>query len=99
MSSRNVYVTGGTQGGLDGNTNAGHEDIFLVKYASAGNKQWTPQVGTSLDDNGNGGAVESSGAVWNVYVTGDTSIGVEGNTSAGGHDVFLVKYNSAGIKQ
>ncbi|HJO43951.1 MAG TPA: SBBP repeat-containing protein [SAR324 cluster bacterium] len=38
-SSANVYVTGQTAGGLDGNTNAGSEDLFLVKYNSSGTKQ------------------------------------------------------------
>jgi hypothetical protein len=39
-SSGNVYVTGGTEGGLDG-TNAGGEDLFVVKYNST--------VGSSSD--------------------------------------------------
>ena len=38
-SSGNVYVTGYTSGGLDGNTNAGSIDAFVVKYDSDGNKQ------------------------------------------------------------
>ena len=40
-SSGNVYVTGYTQGPLDGNTSAGagEPDIFLVKYNSSGTKQ------------------------------------------------------------
>ena len=36
---RNIYVTGDTRGGLDGNTNSGSYDIFLVKYNSSGTKQ------------------------------------------------------------
>lgn len=35
----NIYVAGGTEGGLDGNTNAGDYDGFLVKYDANGNKQ------------------------------------------------------------
>jgi len=38
-SSDNIYVTGYTGGGLDGNTSSGQEDIFLVKYNSSGIKQ------------------------------------------------------------
>jgi hypothetical protein len=30
-SSGNIYVTGYIEGGLDGNTNSGGKDIFLVK--------------------------------------------------------------------
>jgi len=38
-SSGNVYVAGDTYGGLDGNTNAGSNDLFGVKYNSRGTKQ------------------------------------------------------------
>ena len=88
-SSGNVYVTGGTKGGLDGNTSAGDTDLFVVKYNSSGTKQWTKQLGTSSTDNATGVATDSSG---NVYVTGYTGGGLDGNTSAGGIDLFVVKY-------
>jgi hypothetical protein len=38
-ASGNVYVTGYTTGGLDGNTITGMMDFFLTKYDSSGNKQ------------------------------------------------------------
>ena len=38
-SSGNVYVTGVTFGGLDWNTSAGANDLFVVKYNSSGTKQ------------------------------------------------------------
>jgi len=95
-SSNNIYVTGFTEGGLDGNTNSGGQDIFLVKYNSSGTKQWTKQLGTSGRDEGNGVTVDSSD---NIYVTGFTEGGLDNNTNAGGFDLFLVKYNSSGVKQ
>jgi len=95
-SSGNVYVTGGTNGGLDGNTNAGNTDLFVVKYSSSGTKQWTKQLGSSSRDFANGVATDSSG---NVYVTGSTYRNLDGNTSAGNADLFVVKYNSSGTKQ
>jgi len=94
--SDNIYVTGSTSGGLDGNTNSGIHDIFLVKYNSSGVKQWTKQLGTSSTDVGNGVTVDSSD---NIYVTGLTSGGLDGNTNSGGYDLFLVKYNSDGVLQ
>ncbi|MEE1577942.1 MAG: SBBP repeat-containing protein, partial [Deltaproteobacteria bacterium] len=78
------------------NTNAGSEDLFVVKYDSSGTKQWTKQLGTSSHDQANGVATDSSG---NVYVTGYTSGGLDGNTSAGNSDLFVVKYDSEGNKQ
>ena len=95
-SSNNIYVTGRTYGGLDGNTNSGGEDLFLVKYYDNGTKQWTQQLGTSSDDEGWGVTVDSSD---NIYVTGRTNGGLDGNTNSGSYDIFLVKYNSSGTKQ
>jgi hypothetical protein len=95
-SSGNIYVTGFTGGGLDGNTSSGKEDIILVKYNSSGTKQWTKQLGTSSLDEGNDITIDSSG---NIYVTGYTGGGLDGNTSSGKNDIFLIKYNSSGTKQ
>ena len=89
-------MTGDTYGGLDGNTNAGYNDLFVVKYNSSGTKQWTKQLGTSSTDLADGVATDSSG---NVYVVGYTYGGLDGNTNTGGSDIFVVKYNSSGIKQ
>jgi len=89
-------VTGRTQGGLDGNTSAGNTDLFVVKYSSSGTKQLTKQFGSSSRDSANGVATDSSG---NVYVTGSTYRNLDGNTSAGNADLFVVKYNSSGTKQ
>ena len=96
-SSNNIYVTGWTLGGLDGNTGSGSLDIILVKYNSSGTKQWTKQLGTSENDQGLGVMVDSSD---NIYVTGQTAGGLDNNTNLGGDsDVFLVKYNSDGVLQ
>jgi uncharacterized delta-60 repeat protein len=95
-SSDNIYVTGFTNGGLDGNTSSGKNDIFLVKYNSTGAKQWIQQFGSSENDFGFGVTVDSSD---NIYITGSTEGGLDGNTSSGKHDIFLVKYNSSGTKQ
>jgi hypothetical protein len=95
-SSGNIYFTGLTSGGLDGNTNSGSLDIFLVKFNSSGTKQWTKQLGTSYVDYGRGVTTDSSG---NIYVTGDTLGGLDGNTNSGFEDISLIKYNSSGTKQ
>ena len=34
-----------------------------------------------------------------TYVAGNTYGGLDGNSSAGGSDLFVVKYNSSGTKQ
>ena len=95
-SSGNVYVNGDTWGGLDGNTNAGGDDIFVVKYNSTGVKQWTQQLGSSNSDYAQGTSTDSSG---NVYLTGYTTSGLDGNTNAESYDLFVVKYDTDGNKQ
>ncbi len=95
-ASGSVYAAGGTRGSLDGNTNAGFDDMFVVKYDPAGVKQWTRQLGGADWDTAYGLATDASGS---VYVTGYTSTGLDGNLSAGGNDLFVVKYTSAGVKQ
>ena len=37
--SDDVFITGYTKGGLDGNSHQGSDDIFIVKYNSDGVKQ------------------------------------------------------------
>ena len=95
-SSNNLYVTGYTNGGLDGNSSSGGSDFFLAKYYDNGTKQWTKQLGTSGSDVGNRVTIDNSS---NIYITGSTTGGLDGNTHSGGWDIFLVKYNSSGDKQ
>ena len=95
-SSDNIYVSGQSNGGLDGNINSWSDDIFLVKYNSSGTKQWTKQLGSSSDFAWDV-TVDSSD---NIYVTGFTNGSLEENFNQGSYyDIFLVKYNSDGVKQ
>ena len=92
----NVYVAGYTGGALDGQTSTGSVDLFVVKYDSKGVKQWTRQMGTAWDDFGYSVATDANG---NVYVAGYTGGVLDGLSSAGGIDMFVVKYDTNGIKQ
>jgi hypothetical protein len=92
-SNNNVYITGSTDGSLDG-TNAGSRDAFLAKYDSTGSIIWTRQLGSTTEDRANSVAIDSNN---NVYITGYTRGSLDG-TNAGSNDAFLVKYDSTGIK-
>ncbi len=95
-SAGNVYVTGYSAGAFDGKTNSGDKDMFLIKYNTSGAKQWSKLFGTSSDDLGYGVSVDSAG---NAYVTGYSSGNFDGKTNSGNNDMFLIKYDSSGIKQ
>lgn len=92
----NIYVTVFSKGELDGNTNSGNYDIFLIKYNSSGIKQWTKQLGYSATNHGMGMTVDSFD---NIYVTGFTDRVLDGNIKLGGEGIVLMKYNSFGTKQ
>ena len=96
-ASGNVYVAGDTQGGLDGNTLTGIWDSFVTKYNGSGMMQYTRQLGVSgQSTHAVSVATDTDG---NVYVTGFTDGGLDGNTVTGSTDFFVTKYNGSGVKQ
>ena len=95
--SGNVFIAGYTEGSLDGNTLKGSADFFVTKYNSSGVKQFTRQLGAgNAETIGNAVATDVSG---NVFITGRTTGGLDGNTLTGTSDFFVTKYNSNGVKQ
>ena len=95
-SSRNAFVSGHTGGTLPGQSTSGLNDAFVRKYDSAGAEQWTRQFGSANDDSACSVAVDSPG---NVFVAGYTWGALPGQSSAGGNDAFIRKFNSAGVEQ
>lgn len=94
-----VYVWGAVGGALPGQTYAGGpDDVYLRKYDFAGNEIWTRQFGTSGDDFPMAGpvATDDTGVYVAGYVGGLTSGALPGETSAGGYDVFVRKYDHEG---
>lgn len=87
-----VYVTGSTIGVFPGETSAGGQDAFVRKYDAGGALLWTNQFGTSGADQATGVATDASG----LYINGFTSGSFAGQTSAGGQDVFVRKYDTSG---
>jgi len=89
-----VYVVGWTGGALGGQTSAGGQDAFIRKYSAGGSEVWTRQFGTPQ--------VESAIAVatdgLSVYVAGLTWGALAGQTSSGGTDAFLRKYDVSGAE-
>ncbi len=86
-SANNIYVTGYTTGNLDGLTITGNPDLFVVKYNSSGDKQWTRLLGVSgAQTTSYGIAIDSTN---NIYVTGSTDGNLDGQTNTGSYDLFI----------
>jgi hypothetical protein len=95
-SGDNIYINGNADANLDGQVNSGGGDSILLKYNSAGVRQWTRMLGTSSGEYGRGMAVDSGD---NAYITGFTSGNLDGVTNSGGNDGFIVKYDTSGVLQ
>lgn len=103
----NIFVTGFTRGALDGNPNIGGDcdpytagvqpcnDAFLTKWNADGSKEWTRQWGSDKADIASDVVVNPDG---NLFVIGHTQGALDDNTSSGGYDVFLTKWNTDGTK-
>ena len=95
-SDGSIYLTGSTEGDLDGEVNNGSGDIFISKFNSDGDKEWTKLLGTSEDDEGQAITIDNKGF---IYVLGETRGDLDGETNTGGQDVFISQYDSSGEKQ
>ncbi len=92
-----IFVTGYTAGGLGTNTLTGTQDLFLAKYDTLGNRLWIKQLGVAVfATQANGVATDGSG---NAFVSGFAYGALDGATPFGFPDVFVTKYNGAGVKQ
>ena len=85
----NIFVAGSTEGPLDGNTNFGGYDIFLIKLSPEGTRAWTKQMGTVNYDEGESLAIDAGG---NIFLSGMTNGSLDGNIGAGDYDIFLIKW-------
>ena len=94
-SSDNVYITGYTRNGLEGNTNSGDFTVFLVKYNSSGTREWIKKLGKSEVEYGARLIVDSSD---NIYVTGFYSEFVSDN-ELGPRNTLMAKYDPSGNRE
>ena len=79
---------------------AGNDDIALAKYNSSGIHQWSQRFGGGDPDGVNALVANSAG---DIFVTGSfgltVNFGTGNKVSNGQQDIFLAKYNSAGVCQ
>ncbi len=92
------YITSSITFGSTTLTNAGSEDIFIVKYDGSGNVLWAKSVGGNNSDISSSITADVSG---NIIVTGDfqspsITFGTTTLTNAGSGNIFIVKYDGSG---
>jgi Ca2+-binding RTX toxin-like protein len=92
-----IYVSGSTNGNLDGQTNNGGDaDAFITKYLPNGTKSWTKLLGSNNLDSAAALTTGSDGA---IYISGSTYGNLDGQTNNGGDaDAFITKYLPNGTK-
>jgi hypothetical protein len=90
-----LYVTGGTEGGLDGNPRVGARDAYLTKLDSAGIKLWSAQWGSTVAETGGAVTVDGQG---DVYTTGYVQRALDGIPVSGKTDVFWMKWTPGGAR-
>ncbi len=72
--------------GIDGATNIGSEDTFLIKFTPDGDRLWSRQVGSFTADVGYSAPIDGRGA----YIAGATDSGLNG-ANRGVRDIFLMR--------
>jgi uncharacterized protein (TIGR03437 family) len=88
-----VYAVGYMGGGaLPGQTSSGGLDAFVKKYDLNGNPLWARQFGTGASDIPYGAGSDGNG----VFLVGNTLGILPGQTSAGGYDAYIRKYDTSG---
>lgn len=88
-----VYLAGYTAGSFAG-ANQGAMDAVLLRVDPAtGSTVWARQFGSTATEMVMAVTTDKTGA---IYVTGHTMGSINGQTNAGGFDMFLTKYNAAG---
>jgi hypothetical protein len=90
----NVYVIGNSTGSFGSEVNQGSQDVYLTKYDSAGNKQWTKLLGAADTASAYGLAVDPlSGG---VVVAGSVNSKLTPTATGGATDSFVAKYDTSG---
>lgn len=95
-NSGDIVVVGYTEGNFDSGTKMGNSDLLLIKYDRNGSKMWSTQLGaTGTVTQATGVAVDGTS---NVYVVGYTEGNLDGQTSNGNREMFLIKFTPQGVK-
>ncbi|HMY65083.1 MAG TPA: SBBP repeat-containing protein, partial [Leptospiraceae bacterium] len=91
-SGNYLYITGYTEGNLDGQTKTGVRDLFITKYDLSGTRQWTKLLGSAgSSTNGNAIAFDNNGTMYAAgSINGD--IGGQTNPAAPNNALMITRF-------
>ncbi|MEB3757196.1 MAG: hypothetical protein GSR79_10150 [Desulfurococcales archaeon] len=92
-NKNNVYVSGATNGALDGQRNYGGFDGFIMKLDHGSKILWKLQFGSSESDYIYDIAIASDGS---IYAVGATLGSIDNGNNKGKYDIFVVKISPEG---
>ncbi len=92
-SQGNLYAAINSTGGLDGKTNQGDYDGYLLAYSSSGFLRWTAQIASSKTDFLSGLAIDADDTLW---LSGYTFGTLPGQVSQGRTDGFVARFAPSG---
>jgi hypothetical protein len=95
-SDGSIYVLGTTYGSIEGQKNTGKSDVFVSKFSSNGDKQWTKLIGSTDYDSS---AAIKIGLDGSIYIAGNTWGSIDGIVNQGRNDIFVTKLNAEGSKE
>ncbi len=94
----NLWVAGATDAATYlSQTNSGSNDMLVQKLSPAGVTLFVALVGGTASDTASAIAIDSSNMVYCAGSAASTTI--DGQTSAGGQSILVVKFNIDGVKQ
>ena len=96
-----IYAGGWIEGDLPGSTSLGGRDGLVLRYSSGGERLWSTRLGSAASDSVKDMVL---GAESDLFVLGDTSGVLAGQTAKGGtgdplkgpDDLFIVRLNDTG---
>jgi hypothetical protein len=111
-TSLNVFIAGHTLSnnfpvttGAFQTTYGGNRDAFVVKFNSAGTRQWASYYGGSALDDGYGFAADSTGSVALLVTTNSSNLQTSGmvarptnNSVAEPYDIVIAKFSPTGAR-
>lgn len=93
-----IYVVGNTRGRFAGQSKTGRHDAFIRKYNAGGSELWTRQFGAPprYHEPQSTFARGVTAHLNAIYVVGHTTGTLPGQSSSGGTDGFIRKYDASG---